>query len=225
MENEKDPIPETTSPNAEEPTIAENGETLPEETSPPTETGSLEGSTLPSEKKPTPPWLRKGLTWAAAGLVFLILGWGLAYFLLFVPEEQARFEAEQQVNRQAEQIAALEADLTQTREQLQKTQAELEQTSEELKALQYSAVLTALQNNVSYARLALVTKDLLTARQELSSASNNLKKLIPMIGDKDIESALSERLATVRSSMTSDPEKSLEELRILAENLSRLEKP
>lgn len=218
MENEKEPVPEVTPPNEVEESTP-SGETMPEETQPTSE------AALSSEKKPTPAWLRKSLAWMAIVLVSLLIGFGLAYFLLYLPAEQARMEASRQILLQNEQIATLEADLNQTGEQLQKTQDELQQTSEELKALQYSAALTALQHNVTYARLALVTKDLLTARQELSSANSNLKKLIPMIGDKDIETALSERLATVRSSMTSDPEKSLGELRILAENLTRLEKP
>lgn len=223
MENEKIPVPEVTPPNqAEESTPS--GETLREETQPQPEAVEEEAA-LSTDKKPTPAWLRKSLIWLAIVLVSLLVGFGLAYFLLYLPAEQARIEASQQVLLLNEQIATLEADLDQAREQLQKTQDELEQTAGELKVLQYSAALTALQHNVTYARLALVTKDLLTARQELSSANTNLKKLIPMIGDKDIETALTERLAAVRSSMTSDPEKSLEELRILAENLSRLEKP
>lgn len=223
MENEKEPVPEATPPNEVEESTP-SGETMPEETQPASEAVQEEAA-LSSEKKPTPAWLRKSLTWMAIVLVSLLIGFGLAYFLLYLPAEQARMEASRQILLQNEQIATLEADLNQTGEQLQKTQDELQQTSEELKALQYSAALTALQHNVTYARLALVTKDLLTARQELSSANSNLKKLIPMIGDKDIETALTERLNTVRSSITSDPEKSLEELRILAENLTRLEKP
>jgi len=223
MENEKIPVPEATPPNqAEESTPS--GETLREETQPQPEAVEEEAA-LSTDKKPTPAWLRKSLIWLAIVLVSLLVGFGLAYFLLYLPAEQARIEASQQVLLLNEQIATLEADLDQARKQLQTTQDELEQTAGELKVLQYSAALTALQHNVTYARLALVTKDLLTARQELSSANTNLKKLIPMIGDKDIETALTERLAAVRSSMTSDPEKSLEELRILAENLSRLEKP
>ncbi|MFZ6021258.1 MAG: hypothetical protein ACOYXO_16805, partial [Chloroflexota bacterium] len=210
MENEKIPVPEVTPPNeAEESTPS--GETLREETQPQPE--AVEEAALSTDKKPTPVWLRKSLTWTAIVLVSLLVGFGLAYFLLYLPAEQARIEASQQVLLLNEQIATLEADLNQAREQLQKTQDELEQTAGELRVLQYSAALTALQHNVTYARLALVTKDLLTARQELSSANTNLKKLIPMIGDKDIETALTERLAAVRSSMTSDPEKSLEELR------------
>jgi len=223
MENEKETAPEVTPPTeAEEPTPTSGP--IPEEAQPQPAEATQETELL-SEKKPAPAWLRKSLAWLVVILASLLVGFGLAYFLLYLPAEQKLAEKTRQVLLQNEQIATLEADLNQTREQLQKSQGELQQTSEELKALQYFAALTALQNNVSYARLALVTKDLLTARQELSSASSNLKKLIPMIGDKDIETALTERLATVRSNLTSDPEKSLEELRILAENLARLEKP
>ncbi len=223
MENEKEPTPEVAPPGEEETSLSP--ETTPEESPPHPEVRMAEETAPPSEGKPTPLWVRKSLPWAVVILVSLLIGFGLAFFLLYQPAEQARRQAAQQVLLQNEQIAALEADLSQTQEQLEKTRIELEQTSEELKILQYTATLTALQNNISYARLALVTKDLLTARQELSSANSNLKKLIPMIGDKDIETSLTERLALVRSRMTSDPEKSLEELRILAENLSRLETP
>lgn len=223
MENEKETQPEMTPPSKEESSQSEA--VLSEENLPKTEAEPVEEAAPVLEKKPTPPWLRKGLVWAGIILVSLLIGFGLAYFLLYVPQEQARFDAERELSRLTKQIGELEAELSQTHQQLQETQNQLEQTDGELKALQYSSALTALQLNVTYARLALVTKDLLTARQELSSASTNLKRLIPMIGDKDIENALTERLAKVRSSVTSDPEKSLEELRILAENLSRLEKP
>lgn len=224
MENEKENTPDVTPANEEEGT-SQSSEAAPEESLPHSETATLEQPVSPSERKPTPAWLRKSLPWAVVILVSLLIGFGLAYFLLYLPAEQARFEADRQVSLQAGQIEELEANLSETRQQLQQTQTELEQTSQELKAVQYRAALTALQNNVSYARLALVTKDLLTARQELSSASSNLRKLIPMLGDKEIETALTERLAFIRTNMVSDPEKSLEELRILAENLSRLEKP
>jgi len=224
MENEKENTPDVTPANEEEGT-SQSSEAAPQESLPHSETATLEQPVSSSERKPTPAWLRKSLPWAAVILVSLLIGFGLAYFLLYLPAEQARFEADRQVSLQAGQIEELEANLNEIRHQLQQTQTELEQTSQELKAVQYRAALTALQNNVSYARLALVTKDLLTARQELSSASSNLRKLIPMLGDKEIETALTERLAFIRTNMVSDPEKSLEELRILAENLSRLEKP
>ncbi len=222
MENDHETTPEVTPPPPQE--TVQSGETAPKDTPPQVEEVSEE-TTLASDKKPTPPWLRKTLLWASVILGSLLIGFGLAYFLLFVPAQRAYFDATQNILLQEQQIEELQANLNETRQQLQESQNELSQTSSELKTVQYTAVLAALQNNISYARLALVTKDLLTARQELSSANSNLKKFIPMIGDKDIETALTERLALVRTNMVSDPEKSLEELRILAENLSRLERP
>ncbi len=224
MENSKETNPAATPQNEAE-GMPQNADVMPEQATPSPDIHPIEETAFPAEKKPTPAWLRKSLPWAVVIAVSLFIGFGLAYFLLYVPAEQARFEAARQVSLQSEQIEKLEADLSQTQEQLTETQNRLEQTAGELRELQYNAALTALQNNITYARLALITKDMLTARQELSSASSNLTELIPLLSDEEVETALSERLAVIRSSVVSDPEKSLEELRTLSENLSRLEKP
>lgn len=224
MENSKETNPAATPQNEAE-GMPQNADVMPEHAPPSPDIHPIEETAFPVEKKPTPAWLRKSLPWAVVIAVSLLIGFGLAYFLLYVPAEQARFEASRQVSLQSEQIEKLEADLSQTQEQLTETQNRLEETASELSELQYNAALTALQNNITYARLALITKDMLTARQELSSASSNLTELIPLLGDEEVETALSERLAVIRSSLVSDPEKSLEELRTLSENLSRLEKP
>ncbi|MEN4012161.1 MAG: hypothetical protein AB1453_06865 [Chloroflexota bacterium] len=173
----------------------------------------------------SPTWLRRNMPWLAGILIALILGFGLAFFLLYQPAVTALQHTRQEAAQQMETINQMQTDLENTRVTLDQTRIDLKTTTTALEELQYQAALTTLQTNVAYARLALVTKDLLTARQELSAAQANLKKFAPLLAEQEIITALTERLALVRASITSDPAKSLEELRILAENLARLEKP
>ncbi len=192
---------------------------------------SSPASLPPYQPDPAPPgaespnWLRRNTPWLAGILIALLVGFGLAFFLLYQPALQSMQLARQDADQKAQTVATLETDLENTRVTLDQTRNDLKTTTDTLKELQYQSTLTTLQTNVAYARLALVTKDLLTARQELSAAQANLKSFTALLGDEEIETALNERLALVRSTVSSDPAKGLEELRILAENLSRLEKP
>lgn len=222
---------ETDKTNPEEPSPAEshdNAAATPEVTSAesasPVSPPPFEPTPTPAGRE-SPTWLRRNAPWLAAILITLLVGFGLAFFLLYQPAQQSLQIARQDAEQKAEAITKLETDLEDTRLTLDQTRSDLKTTTDTLKELHYQSALTALQTNVAYARLALVTKDVLTARQELSAAQTNLKKFTPLLGDKEIETVLTERLALVRSSISSDPTKGLEELRILAENLSRLEKP
>ncbi|MHB1120164.1 MAG: hypothetical protein ACYC11_08900, partial [Bellilinea sp.] len=68
-----------------------------------------------------------------------------------------------------------------------------------------------------------VSRDLLTARQEVSAAVSNLQSLLPFIKDKEISAALSDRMDVIDKAVYTNSSEALEELRILSENLLRLE--
>ncbi len=167
--------------------------------------------------------LQRVWPWLAAVLASLLVGAGLVFFLLYLPASSALRQTRAELTSattaldQAESKAeGLQSDLTSATGQLERMQAELE-------TLRLSHAVSKLQANISYARLALVNKDLLTARQELSDADANLAELTLLLDDPDTTSALADRLKTIRASLTSDPSKALEEMRTLGENLARLE--
>lgn len=154
--------------------------------------------------------------WILILLATLIVGFGAAFFTLTLPAQQ--------------ELKQVKADLTAAQEKLETTEAELESTGADLKTTtseltgaQYSLALARVQANVAYARASLVSRDLLTTRQEVSAAATNLQELLPFIKDKNISTALEDRMKVIDKAVYTDSAKALEELRILSENLLRLE--
>ena len=170
-----------------------------------------------------PPWYRKVVPWIIAVLVSLAAGFLLGFFLLYQPAVGQLRNTNNQLGTAQEQITNLESSLEDVNSDLSTAQAELTRTQQQLERVEFNQALAEVQANVTYARLALATKDLLTARQELSAAELNLVELNKLLADQDTASALTERIQLVRASLVSDSVKALEELRLLSENLARIE--
>ncbi len=193
------------------------GEGIEEVQSPAAGTSTDEGI----EPKPKS-WLQKSWPWLTAVLVSLLAGAALVFFLLYLPASSALRQSQGEltsVTGELEQAAAkaegLQSDLSSAEERIESLQTELE-------SVQLTLAISRLQANISYARLALINKDALTARQELSDAESNLAELSRLLGDSETSSALAARLRTIRTNLTSDPSRALEEMRTLGENLARL---
>lgn len=155
--------------------------------------------------------------WILGLLAALIVGFGAAFFALALPAQQELRQVKADLANAQEKLATVESDL-------KTTSAELDGAEKELTGAQYSLALARVQANVAYARASLVSRDLLTARQEVSAAMTNMGVLLPLIKDKDISAALSERMTVIYKALYNDSAtKALEELRILNENLLRLE--
>lgn len=154
--------------------------------------------------------------WILALLAALIVGFGTAYFVLTLPAQQELKLVKADLADAQEKLATAESDL-------KITSADLNATEKELSSAQYSLAVARVQANVAYARASLVSRDLLTARQEVSAAVINMQALLPFIKDKNISAALSERMEVIDKAVYTDSAKALEELRILSENLLRLE--
>lgn len=154
--------------------------------------------------------------WALILLATLVVGFGAAYFALALPAHQELKQARADLAAAQEKLGAAESEL-------EVTSRDLDETSGELASAQYGLALARVQANVAYARASLVSRDLLTARQEVSAAVANLQGLLPFIKDKEISAALSDRMDGIDKAVYTDSSKALEELRILSENLLRLE--
>ncbi len=155
--------------------------------------------------------------WILGVLAALILGFGAAFFALTLPAWQELKQVKADLASSQEKLSAAEADL-------ETTSASLDTAEKDLSGARYAVALARVQTNVAYARASLVSRDLLTARQEVSAAMTNMGVLLPLVKDKDISTALSERMTTIYKALYNDSAtKALEELRILNENLLRLE--
>lgn len=161
--------------------------------------------------------------WLGAVLASLAAGAALIFFLLYLPASSSLRQAQTDLSSAESALAAAEAKAAELEGQLTSATGELETTQAELHKAKLSLAVSRLQANISYARLALLNKDVLTARQELSGAEANLAELTLLLDDRETSSALADRLKTVRANLTSDPAKALDEMRTLGENLARLE--
>lgn len=165
--------------------------------------------------KPTRKWWQKPLTWLLIVLAAFVAGFGVAFFALYFPLQR-------EATAMRQELTTLRQDYEKTSAELTTLRADYQRVEEALAAGQMDMVLSRLISNVSYARLALITKDNLTAQQELSAAEARLKDLEPLLNDPQTMQALQERFKTIRSSLSSNPNKALEELRLLSENLARI---
>jgi len=154
--------------------------------------------------------------WVLILLVTLIVGFGAAFFALYLPASQ--------------ELHQVKSDLVATQEKLSTAETELDQitgnlntATADLTAARYYRALARVEANIAYARLALVTRDLLTAQQEVSAAVEHMAVLLPLIEDQDTAKALEDRMAGIQTAINTDSAKALDELRTLSENLLRLE--
>ncbi len=154
--------------------------------------------------------------WALILLATLIVGFGAAFFALYLPAGQELRQVKSDLTAAREKLTAAESDLD-------KTTSDLNTATAELKVARYNRALARVEANVAYARLALVTRDLLTARQEVSAAAENMSVLLPLIEDQGTAKALEDRMAGIQTAIDTDSAKVLDELRTLSENLLRLE--
>ncbi len=186
--------------------------------SPPAEL-PLAGPSEPKQKS----FVQKGWPWLAAVLISLLAGAALVFVLLYLPANASLRQARADLDGTRGALTTAETETAELAERLTGTTAELESAQAELRSAELKLSLSRLQANIGYARLALLSKDILTARQELSDADANLAELSLLLDDSDTSSALADRLKTIRASLTSDPSKALDEMRTLGENLARLE--
>ncbi len=156
------------------------------------------------------------LPWIAGIAAALLIGFLIAYFWLYRP-------ASLSLAQTSADLAAAQSELSTTQADLEKTQTDLETAQGKITDNRFSQALISVQMNVAYTRLALATKDLLTARQEFSTAETNFADLKAQLSDDEVVSALEQRFKAIRTNLTSDSATALEELRTLSENLTRLE--
>ena len=151
-------------------------------------------------------------------LVSLLVGFALGAFLLYIPARDALRQSQADLASTKSSLELAETKAEGMQSSLDSATSQLESAQSELKSSNLSLVISKLQENIGRARLALVSKDILTARQELSDADANLAELTLSLDDIETTSAMADRLKTIRTNITSDPSKALEEMRILGKS-------
>lgn len=167
-------------------------------------------------------WLQKNWPWLTAVLVSLLAGAALVFFLLYLPASSALRQSQVELTGVTGELEQVKAKTESLQTNLSAAEGRIESLQAELESVTLSLAIARLQANISYARLALINKDTLTARQELSDAEGNLAELSRQLDDSETSNALAARLKTIRTNLTNDPSRALDEMRILGENLARL---
>lgn len=157
------------------------------------------------------------LPWLGGIAAALVVGFLIGLFVFYLPTQKA-------LTASQSDLAATKAELETTQKDLETSQSALTETQSDLESAEFNAALTDLENSITYTRLAIATRDLLTARLELTNVDNKFSTFKPLLTDEDLVSALDERLKSIRTSITSDSTKALEQLRIFSENLARVER-
>jgi len=195
------------------------------EPAPPVPVEPAEESVQPAEE----PSMAKGKTiwqvalrWVLIVLVSLAAGFTLCFFLFYMPANDALTQTKIDLADTKASLEIAGANSADLQSRLTDANSQLKAATNELDSAKVDLYLARLQANISYARLALVNKDTLTARQELSAADESLAQLTLVLNDSETASSLAARLKNIRLELTSDPSKALDELRTLSENLDRL---
>lgn len=186
----------------------------------PAESSAESQAAAPTETETAKPYVPAKTSmvgrWFLIILGTLIVGFAAAFFVLYVPAARDLRQAKSDFTTASDKLATTTADL-------QTTTGKLESTTRDLAEARFTQALARVQANVAYARLALVTRDLLTARQEVSAAGESMSTLLPLISDSETSKALEDRMGSIQKLIVTDSAKALEELRTLSENLLRLQ--
>lgn len=170
-----------------------------------------------SRKSSNPLMRRVGLVVAA-----LVLGMAIIFFALYLPVNQQLKAAQTRLDETSVKLEAAQKELGTTTTELAELKTRFANTNDQLGKANLSLQLFKMQMDVSYARLALGTNDNNTGRQALTLAEKDLQLLLVNLPQGDLSKGLTERMTNIRTYLTADPAKALEELRILGENLSMI---
>ncbi len=211
------PVEDNRPPEVSPDIAAEQISAAPAETSQP---GFPPAAETPEVKEKS--FWQKSLRWVLVVLLSLAIGFALGFFLLYMPANNALSQAKIDLADTKGALELVDTKAADLQAGLSDANAQVKTSALALDSAKIDIALARMQANISYARLALINKDTLTARQELSDADANLANLTLLINDRETSSTLADRLKNIRADLSSDPSKALEELRILSENLDRL---
>ncbi len=248
-ENQEDHKIETLPQEADSGTVVGNEDAVPgqsadtvepdpltaEETRP-EDSPMFDAETAPVEeppKKQTPSWVKKTLIWFVILVLVFLSGVIVSQLTSVTPLRNNLFSVTNQSIEQRTEIEDLKAELESTQNELSDTKSELSDTramftesNQTLVAsqqeLQRQTGLLDLKFNIAEARVAAANEDKLSLRQSLNLAEKNLAQLEDIL-EPEIYEIIQERLETIQKSTKSNLTKAVEELRMLSENLIRIE--
>ncbi|NPV57008.1 MAG: hypothetical protein HPY76_10125 [Anaerolineae bacterium] len=163
----------------------------------------------------------RGLGWFA---VCFLVGFLVAFFVLYQPEKSALQSANDNIAELQGQVENVNGQLQSANDEVGRLQDDLAQTQVELSQQTLRAGLTATLNQVNTARVALYDRDGVAAKQALQSATDHLTTVqadLTALDPKAADSILA-RLALAENELARDPETAKQDLEILSGDLAEL---
>ena len=222
------------------PPASEEKQSKPEETSGAgLHDHSIPNTPLPHEIKPVaskkmPAWVKKNLIGLAVILIIFVAGYVTSQISSAAALRNNLRVAEAELDSLKEELNSTKTLLSKTNQDLSvlqnnysELQSESQQTTTELNnllsATEYNQNLSALLYDVALTRIALASKDKLSAKQNLSLADTHFNAIAELL-DKDTRDSIRTRLEEVHRLTSTNLTSALEELRTLTENLERIPK-
>lgn len=224
-------------PDLQETPLESEGQAISDETIDTSESPDLETETpsvqTPDEKKSTPPWVKKTLIWFVILVLVFLSGVIVSQLTSVTPlRNNLQNITRQNIDHLAEidelktELDSTKNDLSNTKSELSDIRSTLSESNQTLAAsqqeLQRQTSLLDLKFNIAEARVAAANQDKLSLRQSLNLAEKNLDQLQDIL-EPEIYEIIQERLETIQKTAKSNLTKAAEELRMLSENLIRIE--
>jgi len=202
---------------------------------------STEPITSPQEKevKKMPAWLRNSLIFVGVGILLLLAGYLLSYYTATLPAQNSYATAlhdlknkDNELNDLQKKFDQVNSDLAEAKSDLTEAKSDLGRVQQDYQALdtQYNQLLANSEFNqnlidfkyeVSRAKFALLNNDRTSANLSISLAKDKFKKIQILLGS-DISTGMNDQLQEIQKLIRTNPDKALDELRTLNENLERI---
>lgn len=218
-EVEEETLPEPTP-------VSEVGEEL---TAPEEEAAAFPGEEIvpepPKEESRLARIFRIAVQWTIIGLLMLVTGAGLVYFLVAEPArtelqsvQTELVSLQEQLNQTESELATAQTELAGARDLIKTQETTLLDSSNRIQFLR-------VMSNLNTARYAIVKKEGATARLALLDAQTELKTILEVVKKADAELAtlLDTRLQRAIKNLAGDPAVSEADLNTLIQDMGQLE--
>ncbi|MBN1956185.1 MAG: hypothetical protein JW900_14215 [Anaerolineae bacterium] len=173
-------------------------------------------------------FVKRALPWAIGGLVILILGFLLAFFLLYRPMAARYHDCQAEIEEITQECNDLQGQVDRLNNQLAELAA-LEAENEQLEADLHLAnlhvhLLSALVD-ITGARMSVAGGDPDSARTYLSGTAATLETLATLVdpAQQDVVASMQQRLTQALGELDNDQYAAQSDLDVLANNLIQLE--
>ncbi len=168
---------------------------------------------------------RSASLWVGGFVGVFALGMLSTYLLLYRPLQLDAQQTQTSLKTAQQQLATVQDDLSKARQDLSGAQTQVAGLTASVASLKANVDLLQALSDVNLARLDLATHDTAGARTALAGTGDTLKSLAAFLQSKDASTAQSiqSRLALVLSELPGNPDTAASDLKILADQLGKLQ--